>query len=276
MSHPLDALTTFAEPQDPSATQAADSRGPRAVTTRTHPAWANMVGPYGGATAAQALGAVTGDPRAQGRPAALTLNFVAPVADGEMSIVVDPVRTNRTNQHWTVRIEQEAGVVLTGTALLATPRDTFSETEVLPPEVPRPEDLEPTSMAAAGLPWMDNYEFRLLQGRPDRPGDSSDTVMWLAQAQPRPWDHLSLAAASDAFFPRIFARTGRMSPAGTITYTAYFHAGPQELAQQGEHLLCRARASRFHTGLFDQVGHVLGEDGSLLATTTQLVYFKGV
>ena len=67
-----------------------------------------------------------------------------------------------------------------------------------------------------------------------------------------------------------------MSPAGTITYTAYFHAGPQELAQQGEHLLCRARASRFHTGLFDQVGHVWGEDGSLLATTTQLVYFKGV
>ena len=274
MSHPLDALTAFTESRD-AAAPAGDGPGPRTVTARTHAVWANMVGPYGGATAAQALGAVTGDPRAQGQPAALTLNFVAPVTDGEMAIVVDPVRTNRTNQHWTVRIDQDSGVVMTGTVLLATPRDTFTETEVLPPEVPRPEELEPTSMVS-GLAWMDNYEFRLLQGRPDRPGDSSDTVMWLAQAQPRPWDHLSLAAASDSFFPRIFARTGRMTPAGTITFTTYFHAGPQELAQQGEHLLCRARASRFHTGLFDQVGHVWGEDGSLLATTTQLVYFKGV
>ena len=136
MTHPFDALIALDAPQD--SARVPEGPGPRTVTAQTHPAWANMVGPYGGATAAQALAAVTTDPRAQGRPAALTLNFAAPVADGPMRITVDPVRTNRTNQHWTVRIEQGEDVALTGTVLLATARDTFSETEALPPEVPRP------------------------------------------------------------------------------------------------------------------------------------------
>ena len=59
MSHPLDAL--IALETAPDSAQIPDGPGPRAVTAQTHPAWANMVGPYGGATAAQALAAVTSD-----------------------------------------------------------------------------------------------------------------------------------------------------------------------------------------------------------------------
>lgn len=286
MPHTFDALIALEESPDtsgqhPAAPVTAGTErnagvgGPRTAVARTHPAWANMVGPYGGATAAQALAAVTSDPRAQGRPAALTLNFAAPVSDGELTITVDPVRTNRSNQHWTVHVDQESGTVMTGTVLLAGGRETFSDTEAHPPRVPAPGEVD-VARYSMNLPWTDNYVFRLVSGVPHRPSDSSETVMWVAQSQPRTWDHLSLAAASDVFFPRIFARTGTPSPAGTVTYTVYFHTGPEALAAQGENLLCRAQASRFHEGLFDQVGHVWGEDGQLLATTTQLVYFKGV
>lgn len=277
MPHTLDALIALEEQPGPRTADTAEAcaADPRTALARTHPAWANMVGPYGGATAAQALAAVTADARAQGRPAALTLNFVAPVADGELAITVEPVRTNRSNQHWTVRVEQESGIVLTGTVLLAGTRETFSDTEALAPEVPAPAAVDVTRYTM-GLPWMDNYVFRLVTGAPDRPSPSSESIMWVAQSESRTWDHSSLAAASDVFFPRIFARTGQPSPAGTVTYTVYFHTGPEALAAQGENLLCRARASRFHEGLFDQVGHVWGEDGQLLVTTTQLVYFKGV
>lgn len=274
MTHTLDALVALEETTAGGAPPAGpDSDGPRTVTARTHAAWANMVGPYGGATAAQALAAVDTDPRAHGRPAALTLNFAAPVVDGAMSVVVEPVRTNRSNQHWTVRIDQEAHAVLTGTALYAQGRETFSDTEVQAPEVPAPAEVD-VAHYSAGLPWTDNYAFRLISGAPDVPSASSETVMWVAQSQPRTWDHVSLTAACDVFFPRIFARTGTASPAGTITYTVYFHTGRGVLAAQGENLLVRARASRFHDGLFDQIGHVWGQDGELLATTTQLVYFK--
>lgn len=276
MTHTFDALIALEEPTDgrPSTTGGGPD-GPRTVTARTHPAWANMVGPYGGATAAQALAGITTDPRAQGRPAALTLNFAAPVADGTMDVIVDPVRTNRSNQHWTVRIAQESGAVLTGTALFAGGRETFSDTEVPLPEVPAPFDVDVTPYTMA-LPWMENYVFRIVSGVPTAASESSETVMWVSQTQSRPWDHVSLAAACDVFFPRIFARTGAPSPAGTVTYTVYFHTSPEALAAQGENLLCRAVASRFNEGHFDQIGHVWGEDGELLATTTQLVYFKGV
>lgn len=283
MPHTFDALIALEEHPGPRSAIAVEADEttpaagtlPRTVIARTHPAWANMVGPYGGATAAQALAAVTADARAQGRPAALTLNFTAPVADGELAITVEPVRTNRSNQHWTVRVEQESGIVLTGTVLLAGTRESFSDTEAVAPEAPAPAELD-VSGNPWSLPWLDNYSMRLVAGAPDRPSSSSESIMWVAQSRPRTWDHLSLAAASDVFFPRIFARTGQPLPAGTVTYTVYFHTGPEALAAQGENLLCRARASRFHEGLFDQVGHVWGEDGQLLVTTTQLVYFKGV
>ncbi|MGO1397031.1 MAG: thioesterase family protein [Brevibacterium yomogidense] len=276
MTHTFDALIALEVPTDGAqSTPDAGPEGPRTVTARTHPAWANMVGPYGGATAAQALAGITADPRAQGRPAALTLNFAAPVEEGTMDIVVDPVRTNRSNQHWTVRIDQESGTVLTGTALLARGRETFTDTELSVPQVPAPADVDITPYQMA-LPWMENYVFRIVSGVPTAASESSETLMWVSQTQPRPWDHVSLAAACDVFFPRIFARTGTPSPAGTVSYTVYFHTAPEALAAQGEHLLCRAAASRFHEGHFDQIGHVWGEDGELLATTTQLVYFKGV
>ena len=49
---------------------------------RTHAAWANMVGPFGGITAATMLGAVLQHPEKHGDPLALTLNYAGPVAEG--------------------------------------------------------------------------------------------------------------------------------------------------------------------------------------------------
>ena len=53
---------------------------------RTVPEWANMVGPFGGITAATLLHAVQVQPDCHGQPVALTVNFAAPIADGEFDI----------------------------------------------------------------------------------------------------------------------------------------------------------------------------------------------
>jgi hypothetical protein len=57
------------------------------------PAYANMVGPFGGVTAATALNAVLQHP-------ALLVNFCAALADGAFDATARPVRTNRSTQHW--------------------------------------------------------------------------------------------------------------------------------------------------------------------------------
>jgi hypothetical protein len=54
---------------------------------RTHPEWANQVGPFGGITAAVMLRAIeTTQPDRIGEPLALTVNFAAPIADGDFDI----------------------------------------------------------------------------------------------------------------------------------------------------------------------------------------------
>ncbi len=73
---------------------------------RPHPAYANMVGPFGGVTAAQALAAVLAHPERLGEPVALTVNFAAALADAPFRVEARPARTNRSTQHWTVTMTQ--------------------------------------------------------------------------------------------------------------------------------------------------------------------------
>ena len=56
-------------------------------TGATSPAYANMVGPYGGITAATALNAVMQHPALLGEPLSLTVNFCAADAVGYCSVL---------------------------------------------------------------------------------------------------------------------------------------------------------------------------------------------
>ena len=60
-----------------------------------------------------------------------------------------------------------------------------------------------------------------------------------------------------------------------MTLTTYFHADSVLLAQQGDrHVLAMARALNFRNGYFDQTAEVWSDDGQMLASTHQMVYFK--
>src|ERR1700743_1436886 len=65
---------------------------------RTHPEWANQIGPFGGITAAVMLRAIETQPDRIGEPLALTVNFTAPIADGDFDISLRAARPNRANQ----------------------------------------------------------------------------------------------------------------------------------------------------------------------------------
>lgn len=244
----------------------------------THTAYANMVGPFGGVTAATVVNALQHHPEVLGEPLALTLNYVAPIADGDWDLQTEIVRTNRTNQHWILRIVQNGATVSTGTAVFGLHRPTWSSTEAQPPTVPPVEDV-----AAQDFPdfiaWARNYDKRfVVGGLADGASEDSTSTLWLRDQPERPLDYPALASIADTFYPRIFLRHGTYMPAGTITLTTYFHATPEELAAQGSaHVLATARGVRFGNGHYDQNGEIWsgrGADAILLATTHQLVYFK--
>jgi len=245
----------------------------------TSEAYGNMVGPFGGVTAAQALNAVLQDPRRLGQPIAFTMNFAAGLAHGPFVVQAWPARTNRSTQHWIIEMRQGDDTVATATAVTATRRETWSVNEVAMPEVPPPQEV-PAPARVGRVEWIHRYEMRFIEGAlPSKwegaQLDNSRTRLWVRDNPPRPLDFASLTALSDVFFPRVWRRRATMTPIGTVSITVYFHAGEAQLQRTGAgYLLGQAQAQAFQNGYFDQTAQLWNETGELLVTTHQLVYYK--
>ena len=101
----------------------------------TSPAWANMVGPFGGMTAATVVQAIVSHAQCLGEPVSLTVNYVSAIADGAYTLKLRIARTNRSTQHWVfdIQLTDAQGLsqcVLTGTAMTAARRDPWSANDL--------------------------------------------------------------------------------------------------------------------------------------------------
>jgi acyl-CoA thioesterase len=248
---------------------------------RTHPEWANQVGPFGGITAAVMLRAIETQPDRIGEPLALTVNFTAPIADGDFDISLQAARTNRTNQHWIAELSQDGAVTTTATAVFGVRRGTWASTEAHPPTAPPPEQLIPGGPSPSDfIAWGRRYDMRFVEGafpgEHAQPNRSSMSTLWMRDSAQRPVDYPALAALCDTFYPRVFLRRSGLIPSGTLSLTTYFHADQQQLdALGGDYVLGTAYANRFSGGYFDQSAQLWTRDRALLATSHQIVYFKG-
>ncbi len=243
----------------------------------THTAWLNMVGPFGGITAATLLNAVMLHPNRLGNPVSFTVNFCAGVTVGAFEIAAKPARTNRSTQHWTIELTQAGMVVITATAVTAVRRTTFSSIESHMPAVASASALPRAESAL--LAWTQRYDMRSLTGHLPTVWDGVEgdtlTQVWVRDVQERSIDFVSLCAMADSFFPRVYLRRRTFVPIGTVSMTVYFHADAPELVALGNSfVLGQAKAQCFYNGFFDQSAQLWSEAGTLLATTHQVVYFK--
>lgn len=245
---------------------------------KTSSTYANMVGPFGGITAATMLRAVLMHPAREGEPLSLTINFAVAVKDGNFSIKTTITRTNRRTQHWFVELVQEETVMVTATVVCASRRKTWSAAEAKMPGTPKPEEVK--SFQADNMPaWISCYDLKMINGAPlamtQTENPNSETLQWMQDHPKRPIDFLSLTAMCDAFFPRIYVRQEALVPIATVSMTVYFHAREETLATYGEEpILGHTRALRFYDGFYDQTAELWGHNGDLFATTTQMVYYK--
>ena len=263
---------------------ALTEQAPGVYAGQPHPAYANMVGPFGGVTAAQMLQAVMQHPERQGEPVALTVNFAAALRDAPFRVQARAARTNRSTQHWTVSLLQadDSGAesaMGTATAVTAVRRSTWSAVDAPMPAVPRPADIPRPSMPPRRVRWIDRYDMRPVAGHMPMQWDGTEadslTQLWMRDEPPRPLDFPGLTAMADVFFPRVWRRRAVMTPVGTVSMTVYYHAGGWELASTADgYLLGQARSQSFFNGFFDQSAELWNEAGQLLATTHQVVYYK--
>lgn len=242
--------------------------------------WA-FVGPFGGVTAATILRALMDHPQRAGTPLAVTVNYCAPIAAGDFDLDVRLVKANRSSQHWCVELTQNGGEVATlATAVFAERRPSWSHQPAPFPQAKPFEQLRPYPKIAAT--WANQYDFRFADGDPDLSGTAPRTEpasafskLWIGDRVPRKIDMLSLMSMSDAFFGRVFHARRQMVPFGTVSLTTYFHAEAEDLAaEDASRVLAVADAKIFHKSYGDQNGELWSPGGRLLATTTQIAYFK--
>ena len=241
--------------------------------------WA-FVGPFGGATAATILRALIEHPQRAGDPLSLTVNFCAPIAQGEFDLDVRLVKANRSTQHWSVELTQNGAEVATlAAAVFAERRPSWSHQQAEFPQCRPFEQILPYTKVAAS--WVKQYDFRFIEGDPDFSGGaqaapaSAFSKLWIVDRVPRKIDPLSLMSMSDAFFGRVFHARRELVPFGTVSLTTYFHADAADLAAEDiSRVLAVADARIFHKSYGDQSGELWSPNGRLLATTYQIAYFK--
>jgi hypothetical protein len=256
--------------------------GDGAFAGHSSPAYWNMVGPYGGITAAQMLHAMLSRPERLGDPVSLTVNFAGPVAEGPLRIGTQLMRSNRSTQHWTATLLQDGGepegnaesVAATAMAVFGTRRPVWSHTEARPPTIAPFETLPRLSRPEAPA-FTRRYDLRFERSPFESLSTDSRSACWVADHPPRPLDFPALASACDVFFPRIFLRRGKLVPVGTVSLNIYFHADGAALAEQGASpMLGAALCHVYQSGYFDQHGELWGRGDRLLATTHQIVWYR--
>lgn len=245
----------------------------------TSPLYANMTGPFGGVTAACLLNAVLSDRRAQGDPVSVTVNYCGAVADGAFDIEARLVRGGKYVQHWSLDLCQDGVARTTASVVLGRRDAAFSHQSATPP-VARPiADCTPPR-GTPRLEWLNRYDFRFSEGSPARRGvdeafHDPRSVLWLRDTPARPLDYLSLLAMSDSFILRLVHLRGAPALAGTVSLTTHFLASADDIASVGTApLLGQADATRFHRNFHDQHMQLWSADGLLLASGSQIVWFK--
>ncbi|MEX6725856.1 acyl-CoA thioesterase [Parapedomonas caeni] len=244
----------------------------------------NMLGPYGGWSAALLLKAVLNDPRARGAPISATVSFCGAIADGPFRIRTRLVRRNRSTDFWAAELcqgaaegggegagEQVCGQIL---VTMAERRETAGFTQGERPSCRLPEELAPVR-GGSGFPWFERYDIRWAAGRPFKGTGDTRSLTWVRDVEARPLDHPLLLSICDTVLPRVFFHQQTPSPIATVTLNAYFHATPEEIhAVAGDWLLLSATGRRAHQGFFDHQATLWSRDGTLIATTEQLAWYR--
>ena len=250
------------------------------LAARTSTLYTNINGPFGGFTAAVLTRAVMEDERRQGTPVALTVNYCAAITEGPFEIAAREVRTGKSTQHWSLELAQGDRIGATASVVCGQRREVWSHHPATSPAIPPYESVSRFDIQGRGG-WVSQYEFRFAKGGIDfTPRDPADlrapvSLLWMRDHPERPLDYVSLASMSDAFIIRAFVVRGVMTLVGTVTLTTYFHADEAALKEQGAApLIGHADAAIFTGGFADQTAHLWGTNGKLLASSTQIVWYK--
>jgi len=242
-----------------------------------HPAFTNIIGPFGGWTAAILAQAMIASAKQGMELVSITTDFLAGVEEGPVEIETRCDRAGKNTEFWSARLTGNQGEVLgaRATGILSRRRDTIGWTEGVFPDAPDPEDCTRFEVPMA---WTNTLEIRHANNHPfklEQPSEDMSSSAWVRIDPIRPLDAAALVALADTPTPRLFFALGKPDVISTVSMTVYLHASKEDFAQTGDdYLLVDTDGARGHRGFYDQHARMWNREGNLLATTQQIVWYK--
>lgn len=232
----------------------------------------SITGMYGGWTTAVALAGVLNSSPAHAAPAALTINFVGSIEPGtDVEVRTERVGGSRSLEHWSATVRGDDSVYASALVVLASRRASEPH---LQPTMPAVADPSTLVRFKAPAPQGEQAEMYLSSPLAYGGGDTYSTH-WLRDANGRPMDHLLLAYLADQYAPRSFLWGAGLRPSATLTMSVYFLATADELeAVGGDFILNEAVGTRGAGSTSGQQARLWSRDGTLLATTEQLAWYR--
>ncbi len=206
-------------------------------------------------------------------PLSLTAHYLAPVTDGEVEVLVTPVRIGRRMATAIAEVRRDGRPLITAVGTFGA-RDGSDALLVdgAPPEIPPYDDCttEPLDDPAAMIPpLVERLAVRMRPGdegfRSGSPTGRAEMVGWFAFADQAPIDEIGLMLVADAFAPPIFNSGLGIGWAPTLELTVHVRATPAPGP-----LRCRFTTRFIQGGLLDEDGEIWDADGVLVAQCRQL------
>jgi acyl-CoA thioesterase len=249
--------------------------GGGAYATRLDRGWWIARGPNGGYIAAivlQALTAEVGDGRRQA--CSLTVHYLAPPAEGDVTIEVTLERVGRSASFASARMRQGDRLIALALGAFLVHRDAPSFTDATPPEVPPPElCLDLAGVSPVEIEMRNRYESRWAIGTLPGDGHAHEALAggWIRLAEPRPLDAPLLAAYADAWMPPVFLRLDEPNAIPTVDLTVHFRSPlPSPDVADDDYVLTVFRTRVLADGFLEEDGEIWSRSGVLLAQSRQL------
>ncbi|WP_379545368.1 acyl-CoA thioesterase [Qipengyuania sp. DSG2-2] len=240
-------------------------------------AYWNFTSAFGGWALAAAFAGVSRHEDSAGD--LLTLGAVFPDALPEepLDLHVSPIRMRSRTQFWKaqiVRPEQTGAVLFECQLVLSKRKEHETGFDRPPPAAKAPEDCTEMDMTM-GLKWLRHYRQRPVSGTPFSKQEEPASLVWIEEADGRPWDEAGLIAVSDTMMPRVFFADTVPRFGATASYSLHSFVTAEEIRKLGTMpLLVETNSDAIALGSYDQRARVWSQAGQLLFVTNQVGIFR--
>lgn len=250
--------------------------GENEFTARIDRAWWVQAGPNGGYVAAIILRALTeavGDPTRA--PRSFTVHYVAPPAEGQVTITAIVERAGRSLTSCSARVHQGDRLVALAIAAFSKPRLGPEFCDLTPPAAPPVDSIPVREIPDFAPEIARRWDTRFVLGRPPDfslpPSDEAESGGWIRLEEPQLLDAPAVAAITDAWVPPVFSRLDEPIVVPTVDLTVHFRTSlPLPGAMPDDFLLVVFRTQVAAEGFLEEDGEVWSPDGQLIAQSRQL------